>query len=271
MTGGHPAQAGDPSAGRREYVLALLLGAAGAALVLFAARQGWARVVMAAPQPLPTSTVSVTGQDLVAPAGALGLAALAGLAAVLATRGLVRRLVGVLLAAFGAGIAVAVSLPVTTADVLAAAAGAGGAGGPAGSVTGGSSAGTGPAGAAAGVSIASHVTMASLPWRWAVLAGALLVIAGGLLVAWRGATWPVMSSRYDPPGPAEHGPAEPEPADSADLWESLSRGVDPTEPGPSASPPGQPAGGQGTDGGQASLAEGLAAPGTGSRDRGPGQ
>jgi uncharacterized membrane protein (TIGR02234 family) len=215
------------SSARREYSLVLLLGLAGAACVLLAVRQTWARVVTAAPQPLPAATVPVRGQDLVPVAGALGLAALAGLAAVLATRGRARRLVGGLLAAFGAGAAAAVATHLSAAAVLAAAAGAGGTAGP-GSVTGGSN--TSPAGAGAGVAglqLAGHVTMAGLPWRWVVLLGALAIIAAGLLVAWRGPAWPVMSSRYEPPAAQRS-----RPADTATLWDSLSQGVDPTESGP---------------------------------------
>ncbi len=228
-----------PAAGaRREYLLTLLAGAVGAAVVLLAARQGWARVVTIEPHPLPVSRVAVRGQDLVPAAGALGLAALAGLAAVLATRGLARRAVGGLLAVFGVAIAASVSLPVTAAQVRSAAAGATAA--QAGSVPGGSTVGSGitpgTGGSIAGLALASHVEMAAFPWRWAVLAGGLLVIGTGLLVAWRGARWPVMSSRYDQPAsqkpvavadPARRNPVGA--ADPAGLWESLSRGLDPTD------------------------------------------
>jgi uncharacterized membrane protein (TIGR02234 family) len=220
---------------RREYALVLLLGLAGAACVLVSVRQGWARVVTAAPRPLPAATVSVRGQDLVPVAGALGLAALAGLAAVLATRGLARRIVGGLLAVFGAGAAVTVSLRLGTAAVLAAAAGAGRTSSSAGSVTGGSAAGpAGAGGSAPGVAaanLAAHVTMAGIPWRWAVLVGALAVVAAGLLVAWHGPAWPVMSSRYDQPAARGSRPADP-----ATLWDSLSQGVDPTDASPENSP-----------------------------------
>jgi uncharacterized membrane protein (TIGR02234 family) len=209
----------------------LALGLAGAAVMLLAVRQEWARVVTAAPQPLPATIVSVRGQDLVPLAGALGLAALAGLAAVLATRGPLRRLVGALLAAFGAGGALAAGVHLGAAAVLAAATGAGGSGSQAGSVTGGSAPGSAGAGGTTpgvtGLRLTGHVTMAGVPWRWAVLLGALAVIAAGLLVAWRGATWPVMSSRYDQPAPRA-----PRPADTATLWDSLSSGVDPTDASP---------------------------------------
>ena len=223
-----------PAAGaRREYLLTLLAGAIGAAVVLLAARQGWARVVTIEPHPLPASRVTVSGQDLVPAAGALGLAALAGLAAVLATRGLARRVVGGLLAAFGVAIAASVSLPVTAAQARSAAAGATTA--QAGSVPGGSTVGSGTTpgtggSGVAGLTLASHVEMAAFPWRWAVLAGGLLVIGTGLLVAWRGNRWPVMSSRYDRPASREPSPA----ADPASLWESLSQGLDPTDSGPAA-------------------------------------
>jgi uncharacterized membrane protein (TIGR02234 family) len=205
----------------------LLLGAVGAALVLIAVRQGWARVVTIEPRPLPATTVSVRGQDLVPAAGALALAALAGLAAVLATRRVARRVVGGLLALFGLGIILAVSLPVTTAQVRAAAASAvpAGAGGAASTIDNGAgSASTG----VAGISLASHVMLAGAPWRWVVLLGGLAVLAAGLLAAWRGARWPVMSSRYDQPSRRAAGTAAPA-TDPAALWESLSQGVDPTE------------------------------------------
>ena len=64
--------------------------------------------------------------------------------------------------------------------------------------------------------------------------------AAGLLVAWRGSGWPVMSSRYT----RRAEPDRQAPADSAALWEALSRGNDPTE---QAGRAGQAAGGTGPD------------------------
>jgi len=222
----------------REYLLVLAVAAAGAVLVLLSVRQGWAQVVTAATGPLPRSTVPVSGQDLVPVAGALAVASLAGLAAVIATRGLARRLVGVFLAAAGALTALLVSAPVSAADVLAAAratplsqAGSATAGG------GGAAAGVGgvPGAGAAGVG-AAHVVLVSFPWRPLAIAGALAVLLAGIVVAWRGPRWPAMSGRYSRAGGGDPPPV----ADTATLWESLSRGVDPTEP---PGPPG-PAGRQ---------------------------
>ncbi|HWG60636.1 MAG TPA: Trp biosynthesis-associated membrane protein [Streptosporangiaceae bacterium] len=258
---------------RREYGITLAAGAAGAAIVLIAARQTWAHVLTAEPRPLRSAVTAVRGQDLVPAAGALGLAALAGLAAVIATRRLTRQIVGGLLALFGAGIAAAVAAPLTPADVRSAAQGTGAAVragqlGPGGTISGsGGAAGASPG--ASGLTLAAgHVSMTAFPWRWAVLLGGLVVVAAGLLTLWRGATWPVMSGRYErepaaapqssihgdsiaaattgvaasspvtsgdassaAPGSPAASPA-PGPADPAEFWELLSQGRDPTEPQP---------------------------------------
>ena len=115
----------------------------------------------------------------------------------------------------------------------------------AGSVPGGSTVGSGTTpgtggSGVAGLSLASHVEMATFPWRWAVLLGGLLVLGAGMLVAWRGTRWPVMSSRYD--RPASRKP--PAATDPASLWESLNQGLDPTDsadPADLTDPPGAPA------------------------------
>jgi len=87
--------------------------------------------------------------------------------------------------------------------------------------------------------LSGHVVFVSFPWRPIAFAGALAVVAAGVLAAWRAQRLPVMSSRFDPPSrPAGAEAAEPAvPAggrgyqgDSAAMWESLSRGEDPTGP-----------------------------------------
>jgi uncharacterized membrane protein (TIGR02234 family) len=239
MRAGEPAGALHRS--RREYAFGLALGAAGAGVVLLSARQGWARVATPAPAPLPASVVSVSGQDLVPLAGALALAALASLAAVIATRRLAHRLAGLLMAAFGLVIAVAVCLPLAASDVRGAAQVT--AVSQAGSATAGGAAGVSPGavpggGAAPGITAVGHVTMTAALWRPAALAGALVIVAAGLLVFWRGARWPVMSGRYEPPEQAGRKPV----ADSAALWDALSSGADPTLPARGSDPPEPPGG-----------------------------
>ena len=94
MSGGTPA---------RQFALTLVACVAGAGLIILALRPAWAHAVFTAPHPLPAQDIPVSGQQLVPLASALALAALACLAAVIATRSWPRRVAGVVLAALGAG------------------------------------------------------------------------------------------------------------------------------------------------------------------------
>jgi len=246
---------------RRELALLLLLGAAGASLVLLALRQEWATVTTVAQRPLPSTEMVLTGQDLTPAAAAVAVAALASLAAVLATRRLARRITGLISALLGAGIAALAVGRISAAQVLAAAqrdvgpAVGSGAGTAAGSVTAGSTGGSG--GSLAG--FPTHVLLAGGGWRGLVIGGALAIVAAGIGVAVRANRLPVMSGRYDRPpggpaasrtaaatrsggaaraadlspgtaavaqttGSARHSAA----TDPASMWESLSAGEDPT-------------------------------------------
>jgi uncharacterized membrane protein (TIGR02234 family) len=208
---------------RREFGLVLLLGAVGAGLVVFAVRQTWAQAIFTPPRPLPVQDISVTGQQLVPLASALALAGLACLAAVIATRSAVRRVAGALLAALGAGAAVAAGAGVQASSVIATAQADAAAGALGGSTTGG----TTPGGASHAVVIAgsaSHAVMTGAAWQAAAVAAAAAVVVAGLATVWRGPRWPVMSARFERPGQ----PRRPRAADSATMWESLSRDLDPT-------------------------------------------
>jgi uncharacterized membrane protein (TIGR02234 family) len=225
---------------RTELAGLLLTGAAGAGLVLLALHQGWARVVTAVPRPFPVGSVTVTGQQLLPGAAAMAIAALACLAAVLATRSWARRLAGLALAGLGAGIAVVSLTGVSAAAVRAAEFGsagpASGTGSAAGSVTAGSG---GTVSTAVGTGLPGHVLIGGLPWRGALLAGAAAIIMAGLLVTWRARRLPVLSGRFDRAGasPARPGLGDRKPRSAAALWDSLSRGEDPTT---GNTPPHQP-------------------------------
>jgi len=210
---------------RREFVLVLLAGAVGAGLVMLAVRQAWAQAIFTPPRPLPAQDISVTGQQLVPLASALALAALACLAAVIATRSVARRAAGALLAALGAGAAVAASAGVRAATVLAAARASALDGPLGGSTTSGASSG----GAVHGIVIsgAGRAILAGAPWRAAAVAGAVVILLAGLATVWRGPRWPVMSARFERPQP--RGAALR--ANTETMWESLSRDVDPTVDG----------------------------------------
>ncbi len=238
MTSGTEPGAGLPShragTAARELAAALLVGAAGAGLVFLSTRQAWAHVRTIPPRPLPASDVAVTGAQLIPYADALVLAGLGTLAAVLASRGLLRRITGAALAALGAVLA-ATAFTLTAAGAIAAAnAGITPATASAGSVTDGSD-----SAASAVPNIADsapHVTFSAAGWQALVVVGAIAMVGAGVLVVCRARRLAVMSSRYDSPaGAARRRGAEQERAagrapDSASIWEALSRGDDPTAP-----------------------------------------
>jgi len=219
-------------------VLVLVVCAAGAGLIVLALRQSWAHAVFTAPHPLPAQDIPVSGQQLVPLASALALAALACLAAVIATRSLARRISGVVLAALGAGAAVAAAVPVHASAVLAAARAQAASGAPGGSTTSGTSSG-GTAHVLIIAGAAGHAVMTGTPWRAAAVCGGVAIVLTGLATVWRGPRWPVMSARFDrdkggpggwvPPGAGGSGGSSPRASrDSASIWESLTRDVDPT-------------------------------------------
>jgi uncharacterized membrane protein (TIGR02234 family) len=228
---------------KRQYGYALLAGAVGAGLILLAMRAQWAQAVFTPQKPLTAEVVSVSGNDLVPLAEALALAALAGLVAVIATRGVARRAVGGLLALFGAGAGAAVLTTVTDATVVSVAAGK--VASPESAALSGTAAGSTTSGASGNGALvlsnsAGHAIMSGAPWQAAVIVGALLIFAAGLATALRGQDWPVMSARYDAPGAraaagaggaAGQGRAA-RPSDAASMWESLNGGEDPTEEDP---------------------------------------
>lgn len=212
---------------RREFGLVLLLGAAGAGLVVLGLRQAWALAVFTPPRPLPAQDISVTGQQLVPLAGALALAALACLAAVIATRSALRRAAGAILAVLGTGTAIAAGAGVQASAVLATAR----ADAAAGALGGSTTSGTSPGGAAHSIVIAGsvgQVIMTGALWHVVAVFGALAIVFAGVATVWRGPCWPVMSARFERPDRRQDQQQRPRPADSASIWESLSLDVDPT-------------------------------------------
>jgi hypothetical protein len=133
-----------------------------------------------------------------------------------------RRAVGALLAALGAGAAVATSAGMRTATVLAAARASALDGPLGGSTTSGASSG----GAVHGIVIsgAGRAILAGAPWRAAAVAGGVVILLAGLATVWRGPRWPVMSARFER---SQHRGATRR-ANTETMWESLSRDVDPT-------------------------------------------
>jgi len=223
--------------GRRELSVLLLCGAVGAGLVLLGTRQQVAKVVVTAPHPLPATVTPVSAQDLLPAAAALAIGALASLAAVLATRGVLRRVTGLITAALAVGVAISAAGSLKAADVLTAArhaniSPANGAGG--GVAPGSTTAGTnGGAGSGSLAGFPAHVEFAGSAWRVLILAGAALIIVVGCVIIARARRLPAMSARYErtarPAVPPLASPvARPAASVAASMWDSLNAGADPT-------------------------------------------
>jgi uncharacterized membrane protein (TIGR02234 family) len=99
---------------RRELTAAVVLGGVGAAIVTGFAGRTWATVASSGTG-LGTFGQQLTGRSLNGALAALGWAGLAGIAALLATRGWFRVAIGVLLAVFGVVVAVVSPLAVRMA------------------------------------------------------------------------------------------------------------------------------------------------------------
>lgn len=169
--------------GRRELRLALALCLLGSGLVLWAVGQTWVVELDPADLTISGAQTSTPGSDLATAARPLSVVGLAGVLAVAATRRWGRLLVGLVLLGAGTGAALDV------VDVLRG----------------------------------GDLPLTSAGWAWLALAGCVLLVLGGLLVAVRGHRWSGLSASYEPPGAAP----EP-PVTDKGVWDALDRGDDPT-------------------------------------------
>lgn len=200
---------------RVEFGAALLLLVVGGAAVLLIDTREW--------QTIGTHHVAVDGRSLDSAPTALGVVALAGVVAVVATRGLARRAVGVLLVAAGGvciwrSVAAGRAVSAQRAEDLLR-----------------SKQQVNIIGAAA-PPVSTHPVWAVL----SVVAAALILLAG-VLVAMRGGRWAGMSARYQrsPAAPSDNDePRSDVDAEQArtrahaSLWSQLEQGHDPTERDP---------------------------------------
>ncbi|MDI2126237.1 TIGR02234 family membrane protein [Yinghuangia seranimata] len=195
--------AADParSKARREMGVALLLVLAGAGLTLALGGRVWAEG--AASVHGTRIAVEATATTVNKAPFALALFGLAGGLATFATRGRWRVVVGVALALGGAGIVAAALAGASDRSAVDA-----------------------EAASKAAVEGVRAIDVTHTVWPWFTAAAGVLMLVGGLLVALRGRTWPGMSSRYEAPGGQEHKRVKP--TTSADLWNALDRGEDPT-------------------------------------------
>jgi uncharacterized membrane protein (TIGR02234 family) len=182
---------------RRSYLATLGLLLLGAVAILVSAGRVWGRAQVAGSTgSTAAGGLDVTGADVSGAVPALGLLALAGVLAVVATRGVVRRAVGGFLCLVGLTVT---GLAVVT-DVDAALDHA--------------------ARVAAGVSSAQATHESTSAWPWVCAIGGLLVAIAGLLTALRSAGWPSLGGRYERAGAPDGRPL--------DTWAALDQGIDPT-------------------------------------------
>jgi tryptophan-associated transmembrane protein len=92
---------------RRSLISGLGAIVVGAGLALLAGSRTWETVSVARPAPLPPSSIAHSGNSLLPWLPALALVGLAGAGAILATRGVGRRVVGVIIGLAGAGVVAA--------------------------------------------------------------------------------------------------------------------------------------------------------------------
>jgi uncharacterized membrane protein (TIGR02234 family) len=204
---------------RGEFALALLLDLLGAAGALLIAQRSWQIARTPRPRPLADDVLGISGHTLDAAPTALGLVALAGVVAVLATRGVARSAIGAMLAFAGALLVwrslcdlAAVSAARVRSLVQAKHSGVG--------------------------VDATFVPHVSVHAEWPLLSAAcgVFVLAAGLLITLRGHRWGTMSRRYEVPS----GPASSEDLSAAraradaSMWTALDRGGDPTAERPTS-------------------------------------
>jgi uncharacterized membrane protein (TIGR02234 family) len=192
----------------RHMVVSVGAVALGGGLALLASGRTWVTVHVDRPAPLPDFSVGLTGRTLQAAVPGLAVVALAGVVALLATRGVARRIVGAVIA--GAGVALAI-----------AAAGAGMvSSGEARRLVADTRTGTVLDPAAPLRLVSQHV------WPVLAIVGAVLVVAGGVLAALGWTASAGLGRRYEAPTTA----TGPPPSGESDLalWQRLDRGDDPT-------------------------------------------
>lgn len=199
------AAAPDSAGSRRTLAAGLLLGAAGATVVLLASGQTWAEGK--APVGGGSLPLSADGQDVTGLPAALAIVGLAALVAVFAVRGAGRRVVAGLLALSGLGAALSAFLGASDSGALDEKA----------AQTSGD--------AAATITALSHTV-----WPYVTAAGGLLILLAGLLALRYGSRWPTMSGRYERDGTPRprKAPRPLDPDRPEDLWKALDRGEDPT-------------------------------------------
>ena len=198
---------------RAEYAAALILQLIGGGSALLVATRAWQTVRTPRERPLADDVLQLTGRTVDAAPTALALVALAGVVAVLATRGAIRRIVGAVLAVTG------VLLVWRAAQGLSAVS----------TSRARDLVRSRHSGVGVDATSALHVTVHA-QWPVLTIVCGLLVAVAGALVTVRGARWSAMSAKYDAPtafSAPQDLDAQRRRAD-ASMWKALDAGEDPT-------------------------------------------
>lgn len=179
----------------RAYGFTLVLLLVGAVALLLAASQPWVNAETAG-SGLPTVDLTITGGQALPLLTGAGLLLLAGIAGVVATGGIVRVIVGVVVL-------------VTSAIALE------------------SAVSFGRRGSAAAEEAARAILQASgtgTNWWWLAAIGAVAGVLAGTLTVALGKAWPTLGSRYQ----RRDARTASKPSTPSQMWDAMDRGEDPT-------------------------------------------
>jgi len=179
--------------GRRGLGVAVTGCVLSGAVALFAVGRVWLHYTVPRTG-LADLRASATGHTTAGAAGTLALVVLAGVVVLPATRGLGRRIAGVLIALGGLGIGYLAVLTIAlTTDQL-------------------------------DVPEASTYTDGrATAWPWIALGAGIVAVATGVFASVASGGWPAMGRRYESVGSAKRGPAT-----ETSIWDRLDEGDDPT-------------------------------------------
>jgi uncharacterized membrane protein (TIGR02234 family) len=188
-----PATAVTTQPGRRGLGIAVAGCVLSGAVALFGVGRVWLHYTVPRTG-LADLRASATGHATAGAAGTLALVVLAGVVVLPATRGLGRRIAGVLIALAGVGIGYSALLTIaSTTDQL---------GGPQAS---------------------TYTDGRATAWPWIALVAGAIGVATGVFAAVASGGWPAMGRRYESAGSAQRGPAT-----ETSIWDRLDEGDDPT-------------------------------------------
>ena len=179
--------------GRRGLGIAVTGCVLSGAVALFAVGRVWLHYTVPRTG-LADLSSAATGHATAGAAGTLALVVLAGVVVLPATRGVGRRIAGVLIALSGVGIGYLAVLTIAfTTDQLGA------------------------------PEANTYTDGRATAWPWIALVAGVVAVATGVFAAIASGGWPAMGRRYESTGSANRGPVA-----ETSIWDRLDEGDDPT-------------------------------------------